>query len=883
MYRFSANSRATISSTAIFLSQQSRQYFSSPFGSEMSLAPQSAHRDLAIDLRGMRQFTIYNSVRKMDRPKHAGLRHLALNTRNLEAMQRFYVDFLGFAIEWQPDPDNVYLTSGADNLALHRVASPRSLGPIATARGRATSRIRTEIPSRSSIIRRSAGADCGRVHALAVLFDHPACAETGRDRPDGFLHDGHPAARDAAGVPVVVRGHDVFLEQAVERVRVGAVSRVGVVRRRAAVDHPAVVAREPFGPPAVADAQVGHAIHRGFHAARAAGLVRLAWRVEPEVAALYEEMRDVHIVVVDKGHATGEQRIKGASIDPLEVVLADVVGRMCFAGKHDLHGSADAVQNPGEPLGVGEDQIGSLVSGKAAGESDGERGRVEQRPGRDHTWDAHTLLGPALTRAFTHKAEQVRSQGLSDGPEILVGNGEDGVPQCRLVLARGPADAEMLVEKIDELGRHPGGKVHAVRDVRNRQLGQRDPWPDARPHLARDLAVQLADRVDAGRGSHRQRRHVELHAAAAVVCPERQKPIAMRAERPPDAGQMFFHHVEWKCIVSRSHGRMRREDRRFPDGLEGGVETVATLDEIMDALQDDKCGVAFVEVKRADVDAEGLERAHAVDAEHDLLLDARLPVATVQARRQLSVPWCVLLEVGVEQVERHAPHPDAPYGDEHRALAEWHGSNALLAVGQHGELDGRVGPIQTLVAFLLPAFGRQVLVEVALRVHEADADERHAQISSFLAVIAGEHAQAARIDWHRLVKGELGREVRHRAAAQLRERPRPPGVSRRSCGVERLDRVIVESEKLRIGGGGFQLLLRDRPQHAYRVVGRAPPQFIVQPPEHRAGLIPAPPQVDGQFVEACDSWWTRGQGCVSAHEWSGEIDGNPGGPYTAGG
>src|SRR5580765_4429150 len=53
MYRFSANSRATISSTAIFLSQQSRQYFSSPFGSETSFAPQSAHRDLATDLRGM--------------------------------------------------------------------------------------------------------------------------------------------------------------------------------------------------------------------------------------------------------------------------------------------------------------------------------------------------------------------------------------------------------------------------------------------------------------------------------------------------------------------------------------------------------------------------------------------------------------------------------------------------------------------------------------------------------------------------------------------------------------------------------------------------------------------------------------------------------------
>src|SRR6478752_4978067 len=55
MYRFSANSRATISSTAIFLSQQSRQYFSSPRGSETSFAPQSAHRDLATALRGIPQ------------------------------------------------------------------------------------------------------------------------------------------------------------------------------------------------------------------------------------------------------------------------------------------------------------------------------------------------------------------------------------------------------------------------------------------------------------------------------------------------------------------------------------------------------------------------------------------------------------------------------------------------------------------------------------------------------------------------------------------------------------------------------------------------------------------------------------------------------------
>jgi catechol 2,3-dioxygenase-like lactoylglutathione lyase family enzyme len=56
----------------------------------------------------------------MDRPSHAGLRHLALHARDLDAMKRFYVDVLGFAVEWEPDPDNIYLTSGIDNLALHR-------------------------------------------------------------------------------------------------------------------------------------------------------------------------------------------------------------------------------------------------------------------------------------------------------------------------------------------------------------------------------------------------------------------------------------------------------------------------------------------------------------------------------------------------------------------------------------------------------------------------------------------------------------------------------------------------------------------------------------------------------------------------------------------
>ena len=62
----------------------------------------------------------------MERPTHAGLRHLALNARDLAAMKRFYTELLGFAVEWEPDADNVYLSSGIDNLALHRAAAPQT-------------------------------------------------------------------------------------------------------------------------------------------------------------------------------------------------------------------------------------------------------------------------------------------------------------------------------------------------------------------------------------------------------------------------------------------------------------------------------------------------------------------------------------------------------------------------------------------------------------------------------------------------------------------------------------------------------------------------------------------------------------------------------------
>ena len=51
--------------------------------------------------------------------RHSGMRHLALTVSDVDRCCAFYQRVFGMKIVWQPDPDNAYLSSGCDNLALH--------------------------------------------------------------------------------------------------------------------------------------------------------------------------------------------------------------------------------------------------------------------------------------------------------------------------------------------------------------------------------------------------------------------------------------------------------------------------------------------------------------------------------------------------------------------------------------------------------------------------------------------------------------------------------------------------------------------------------------------------------------------------------------------
>jgi catechol 2,3-dioxygenase-like lactoylglutathione lyase family enzyme len=52
-----------------------------------------------------------------------GMRHVALKVKNVAQSKTFYQEILGMDVVWEPDAENVYLSSGCDNIAIHAVSA----------------------------------------------------------------------------------------------------------------------------------------------------------------------------------------------------------------------------------------------------------------------------------------------------------------------------------------------------------------------------------------------------------------------------------------------------------------------------------------------------------------------------------------------------------------------------------------------------------------------------------------------------------------------------------------------------------------------------------------------------------------------------------------
>lgn len=122
---------------------------------------------------------------QMSHPPALGLRHLALTVADLAACERFYVDALGFQVEWRPDPDNVYLRLAGDNLALHRYPAAPSDADARAHR----ERLGQHLAHLGILVPRPDDVDAWAVHLAARGFSPQAAPRTHRDGARSFYVD----------------------------------------------------------------------------------------------------------------------------------------------------------------------------------------------------------------------------------------------------------------------------------------------------------------------------------------------------------------------------------------------------------------------------------------------------------------------------------------------------------------------------------------------------------------------------------------------------------------------------------------------------------------------------------------------------------------------
>ena len=246
-------------------------------------------------------------------------------------------------------------------------------------------------------------------------------------------------------------------------------------------------------------------------------------------------------------------------------------------------------------------------------------------------------------------------------------------------------------------------------------------------------------------------------------------------------------------------------------------------------------------------DAQGPDPA---DAEERLLGQPVIRVAAVEPVGDVAGLLVVALDVRVHEEQRHAadlgrPQLGADGPVAHRDLD----AGLLLAV--HEGADRQFVRIEDRVVLLLPARGVEALPEVALRVEQADADDRHAEVGGRLEVVAGEDAETAGVLGQHGGDAELGGEVSDGGGSALRlgGEALEPAVAVHVVVQIALDELEV-AQIAAVARERVEPLARDGCQQLQRGVAGGLPQLGVEGLEELLGLrVPRPTQVQRQVVQ----------------------------------
>ena len=453
--------------------------------------------------------------------------------------------------------------------------------------------------------------------------------------------------------------------------------------------------------------------------------------------------------------------------------------------------------------------------------------------------------GRTLPQPAAHEGHHALPALLLGPPQLVVGRLGDPGPQVGQGLV--PVGQDVARQQVGDLGRDPGVGVHAVGDRPDGRLVRLQVGPQVAEHVPAHLAVELGDAVGPPGQAQAHDRHVErLVRRVPGAVAEGYEVADLDPDLVAPAAEVLLHQRQREAVDARGHRGVGGEDAAGPHRLDGlGVAEPVAHHQLADALQAQEPGVALVGVEHLGLDAHGLQRPDPADAQQDLLAQPVLGVAAVEPVGDAAQVVAVLLDVGVEEVQRHPAHVRLPQLRHQRVLVGGQVHLDPHVLTQRERHDVRV---EQQVALLLPAVGVEALAEVAVAVEQAHAHQRHAQVARRLEVVAGQDAQAARVLGDGLGDAELGREVGHQAERAVAAGLEPALAVQ--VALELAADLAQEPLEPGVAGQGVQALAGDQAQQADGVVDARVPQVVVDPAEQVAGLVvPRPSEVERQFLQ----------------------------------
>src|SRR5882672_3499287 len=220
-----------------------------------------------------------------------------------------------------------------------------------------------------------------------------------------------------------------------------------------------------LSPPAIEDRKIQSAIQDNFLTAGARCFQGTAGIVQPDIDALHEIAPDIDVIVFDKDELVGKQAVAHEFGDLLQYFFARLVVGMGLTSKDELHRAFGIVHHGGEALEIGEDQVGALVGGEAAGKSDGQRVWTEHlAESRQNLARFEAALG-LFDGAAADELEKLGLQAEMCLPEFAVVDVLNALPNFGVAAVLVPVGAEVAVVEPEHLRGQPGWNVNSIGDV----------------------------------------------------------------------------------------------------------------------------------------------------------------------------------------------------------------------------------------------------------------------------------------------------------------------------------------------------------------------------------------------------------------------------------